>query len=156
MLLLAILLVAWPLDKSFVFAAHYLSAWSYAGQPVFFSWANVVTYNDVQERAVVLASMNMFSGAVNAWWSLVFYGASTAPKFRIGCYAMIATTIASAVTVVVIRFLELRSPRGKLQDGTSDEIGLKNEVLPIESDSSQGRSIRKTISVSVNEVESHD
>ncbi|KAJ8142355.1 hypothetical protein OY671_004499 [Metschnikowia pulcherrima] len=156
MLLSAILLVARPLDKSFVFAAHYLSAWSYAGQPVFFSWANVVTYNDVQERAVVLASMNMFSGAVNAWWSLVFYGASTAPKFRIGCYAMIATTIASAVTVVVIRFLELRSPRGKSQDGTSDEIGLKNEVLPIESDSSQGRSIRKTTSVSVNEVESHD
>lgn len=107
-LISAILLAAKPLEKSYVFAAHYLSGVAYAGQPVFFSWANVVCKHDIEERAVVLASMNMFSNAVNAWWSLLFYGASTAPKFKKGCYAMIATVLSSAVVVMVIRYLQRR------------------------------------------------
>ncbi|OBA19581.1 MFS general substrate transporter [Metschnikowia bicuspidata var. bicuspidata NRRL YB-4993] len=132
-LLSAILLTARPLDKSFVFASHYLSAWSFAGQPVFFSWANLVTYNDVQERAVVLASMNMMSNAVNAWWSLLFYAADTAPEFKKGCYAMIATAIASAVTVVFIRYLQLRDKREKPQDTIlEDAVDGKSEDIVLE------------------------
>lgn len=108
MLIATIILVSNPLSKSHVFAAHYLSGFAYAGQPVFFSWANVVCYNDLEERAVVLASMNMFSNAVNAWWLLLFYGASTAPKFRKGCWAMLATVISSAIVILIMRFLQER------------------------------------------------
>lgn len=108
MLLSTILFIAKPLSKNYVFASQYISGFSYAGQPVFFSWANTVCYNDLEERAVVLASMNMFSNAVNAWWSLLFYGASTAPKFTKGCYAMFATAISSAIVCCIMRYLQGR------------------------------------------------
>ena len=69
-------------QHSCCFVSQYLSAVSFAGQTVFFSWANIVCINDLQEQTIVLASMNMFSNAVNAWWSILFYGADTAPEFK--------------------------------------------------------------------------
>ena len=61
----------------------------------FFAWANdAMRYEDETFRGVVLASMNMMSGAVNAWWSIIFYGASYAPHFTRGMWAMIGTCIA--------------------------------------------------------------
>ncbi|EMG50184.1 FEN2 Pantothenate transporter FEN2 [Candida maltosa Xu316] len=104
----AIIHVANPHNTAAVFVSQYLSAFSFAGQTVFFSWANVVCMNDLQERAIVLASMNMFSNAVNAWWSLLFYAADTVPEFKKGCWALLATGIASIVVVVVIRVLQSR------------------------------------------------
>lgn len=111
MIISTIMFLAAPTNDHVVFAAHYLSGAAYAGQATFFAWANVVCSNDLQERAVVLASMNMFSNAVNAWWSILFYGADTAPKFRNGCYAMIATVVASVVVAGAIRFLQLKDER---------------------------------------------
>lgn len=35
--------------------------------------ANVVCFADREERSIVLASMNLFSNAVNAWWPLCGY-----------------------------------------------------------------------------------
>lgn len=116
------LLLAKPLEASYVFAAHYIGGVSFAGQTVFFAWANVVCRHDLQERAIVLASMNMFSNAVNAWWSLLFYVASDAPKFRKGCYAMLGTTIASIVLVGIMRYLQLREERQLVIDGESMSI----------------------------------
>lgn len=120
MLVSTILLTTNPLSKNHVFAAHYLSGFSYAGQPVFFSWANIICYNDLEERAVVLASMNMFSSAINAWWLILFYGASTAPKFKKGCYAMFATATTSAVVILGIRYLQLRET-SQTESETTDE-----------------------------------
>lgn len=130
-----ILLLSDSVSKGHVFAAHYLSGFSYAGQPVFFAWANVVCYDDLEERAVVLASMNMFSNAVNAWWLLLFYGASTAPRFTNGLYAMLATACASIVVVCVLRFLQIRENAQK---------GVAEEFAPYE-ESISGDSTRKEV-----------
>lgn len=111
MIISSVVLLTNPLSKVHVFVAHYLSGFSYAGQPVFFSWANVVCYNDLEERAVVLASMNMFSNAVNAWWLILFYGASTAPYFTKGKWAMIGTSVASIALAIVMRRLQIRDIR---------------------------------------------
>ncbi|KAL7663776.1 Major facilitator superfamily (MFS) profile domain-containing protein [[Candida] zeylanoides] len=108
MIISSILLLARPLSDSFVFASQYLGGVAYAGQATFFAWANVVCQNDMEERAIVLSSMNMFSNAVNAWWPLLFYAATGAPKFRKGCYAMFATTIASGLLACAIRYLQIR------------------------------------------------
>lgn len=108
MCVVAVTIRARPLDATAVFAAQYLGGAAYAGQAVFFSWANVVCHDDMQERAIVLASMNMFSGAVNAWWSILFYAAPMVPVFKRGCYAMIGTAVASAITSVTIRQLQIR------------------------------------------------
>ncbi|QFZ26787.1 putative pantothenate transporter [Clavispora lusitaniae] len=144
MLISTILLTSNPLSKSHVFAAHYLSGFAYSGQAVFFAWANVVCYNDLEERAIVLASMNMFSNAVNAWWSLLFYGASTAPKFKKGCYAMFATVISSAIVICAMRYLQLREEKRQPEE----------EMSPTESES--GASLTKgTNRIKVDEVSVH-
>lgn len=108
MLAATIIILARPLTASAVFAAHYMTGVSYAGQAAFFAWANVVCYHDLEERTITLASMNMFSSAVNAWWSILFYKASDAPYWRSGCWAMIATCIATLVVATTIRLLQLR------------------------------------------------
>lgn len=117
MLISAIMLLANPTKHSVVFAAHYLSGAAYAGQATFFAWANIVCSDDLPERAIVLASMNMFSNAVNAWWSLIFYGADTAPRFTKGAIAMICTVVASVVIACVMRYIQLQDER--LRDNTT-------------------------------------
>lgn len=108
MCVVAIMIRISPLSSGVMFTAQYLGGVAYAGQAVFFPWANIVCHDDIQERAIVLASMNMFSGAVNAWWSILFYTASMVPHFEKGCYALIATATASGVVSVVIRHLQIK------------------------------------------------
>ncbi|KAL6942813.1 hypothetical protein ACO0RG_001777 [Hanseniaspora osmophila] len=108
MIVVAIMIRCNPLKPAVMFAAQYIGGVCYAGQSVFFSWANVVCANDLQERAIVLASMNMFSGAVNAWWSILFYSATTSPTYKKGCYAMFGTAVATVAISVIIRILQAR------------------------------------------------
>lgn len=126
LIIATVLLLAKPVSTHFAYAAYYISGISFAGQSTFFAWANVVCYNDLEERAIILASMNMFSNAVNAWWPLIFYKANSAPKFRKGCWAMLGTAIASTLIAFAIRFLQLRENKQK-QFVNMDDIELKPE-----------------------------
>ncbi|XBW37249.1 hypothetical protein QEN19_002832 [Hanseniaspora menglaensis] len=107
----AILIKTKPTSDIQIFVAQYLAGFSYAGQAIFFSWCNIVTGNDLQERAITLASMNMFSGAVNAWWSIIFYPATDVPNFTSGTYAMFATTTSTAVVSAAIWYLHKRDQK---------------------------------------------
>lgn len=108
MCVVAIMIRANPINAPVMFSAQYLGGIAYAGQAVFFAWANVVCHDDLQERAIVLASMNMFSGAVNAWWSLLFFPASTVPHFEKGSYALLGTSIASGIVSILIRKFQIK------------------------------------------------
>lgn len=121
LVVVSIMTLASPVKTGVIFTAQYLSGVSYSGQAIFFSWANTVCRNDTEERAIVLASMNMFSGAVNAWWSILFYGATTVPKFKKGCWAMISTTVATAIVACIIRILQVREQR--LQKTDTESVG---------------------------------
>ncbi|KAJ8108635.1 hypothetical protein ONZ43_g6366 [Nemania bipapillata] len=78
-----------------VFGAYYWAGAVYACQATFFAWANdALRYEEHMFRAIVLAGMNLGSNVINAWWSIVFYGASMAPWFTRGMWAMIAVSIA--------------------------------------------------------------
>jgi ACS family pantothenate transporter-like MFS transporter len=67
-----------------IFGAYYWAGAVYACQATFFAWCNdSMRHEDPMYRAVVLAGMNVGSNAVNAWWSLIFYGASMAPLFTV-------------------------------------------------------------------------
>lgn len=67
-------------SETTVMAAYYWAGSVYACQATFFAWANdAMRFEEDALRAVVIASMNMMSGAVNAWWSLLFYSADFAP-----------------------------------------------------------------------------
>jgi ACS family pantothenate transporter-like MFS transporter len=73
-----------PRATALVFAAYYWAGAVYACQATFFAWANdAMRRGDPVFRSVVLAGMNLGSNAVNAWWSIVFYGASMAPWFTV-------------------------------------------------------------------------
>jgi len=67
------------------FAAYYWAGTVYACQATFFAWCNdAMRHEPPVFRGVVLAGMNMGNNAINAWWSIVFYGASMAPWFIVG------------------------------------------------------------------------
>ncbi|RDA86505.1 hypothetical protein CP532_2006 [Ophiocordyceps camponoti-leonardi (nom. inval.)] len=81
-----------------VFTGYYISGAVYATQAVFFAWCNdTMRYESDAFRGVVLAAMNLGSNAVNAWWSILFYGASMAPWFTRGMWTMVACCIALAL-----------------------------------------------------------
>lgn len=67
-----------------VFGAYYWAGAVYACQATFFAWCNdAMRFEEPIFRGVVLAGMNLGSNSVNAWWSIIFYGASMAPWFNV-------------------------------------------------------------------------
>ncbi|KAI1337877.1 MFS general substrate transporter [Xylariaceae sp. FL0016] len=103
-----------PAGAPVVFAAYYWAGTVYACQATFFAWANdVLRYEEPMFRAIVLAGMNLGSNAVNAWWSIVFYGASMAPWFTRGMYAMIAVSIAMALWTGLLSYTTTKHERAR-------------------------------------------
>ncbi|KAI0147189.1 MFS general substrate transporter [Xylariaceae sp. FL1272] len=97
------------LSTRVVFASYYWAGAVYACQATFFAWANdALRYEDHMFRAVTLAVMNLGSNVINAWWSIVFYGATMAPWFRRGMYAMIAVSVALAIWTAGLSYLTSR------------------------------------------------
>ncbi|KAI6047316.1 major facilitator superfamily domain-containing protein [Pisolithus marmoratus] len=107
----AICILIWDSPTAVKFFAYYLAGASYSGQATTFAWANQICADDNQERAVVLASMNMWNNVVNAWWPLVFYPATDAPRFKTGMITMLCTCIATVATTFLVRYLERREQR---------------------------------------------
>jgi len=102
----AICILAWSSPTWLKFVAYYAAGASYAGQASTFAWANQICADDDQERAIVLASMNMWNNVINAWWPIVLYPATDAPRFRKGAIAMIATCVATLVVTWLVWYLE--------------------------------------------------
>ncbi|CAL3969475.1 unnamed protein product [Diplocarpon coronariae] len=97
---------------STIFGAYYWAGSVYACQATFFAWANdAMRFEEDSLRAVVIASMNCGSNAVNAWWSLLFYAADMAPKFTKGMWAMIATSIALAIWTTGLLYMTVRADK---------------------------------------------
>ncbi|GAW22998.1 hypothetical protein ANO14919_125450 [Xylariales sp. No.14919] len=95
-----------------VFAAYYWAGAVYACQATFFAWANdALRYEEHMFRAIVLAGMNLGSNVINAWWTIVFYGASMAPWFTRGMWAMIAVSIALVIWTGGLSYFTARHER---------------------------------------------
>ena len=112
------LILAYPQNTTIHFAMYYWAGSVYACQATFFAWANdVLRYEEDSLRAVVIASMNMGSNAINAWWSIVFYGANFAPYFTRGMWAMIAVSIAMAAWTAALAWMQARTERRRMLEG---------------------------------------
>ncbi|ODQ59213.1 hypothetical protein WICANDRAFT_84838 [Wickerhamomyces anomalus NRRL Y-366-8] len=134
LILLISTIIIWtsPEKTTNIFVAHYLTGVSYAVQPTFFAWANLAITNDAELKIVTLASMNMFSNALNAWWGVVFFPADHVPSWRTGCYAMLGTLISTPLVGIAIWFLQKREVRkvgGNDVDAISHESDVSVEVL---------------------------
>ncbi|CCC13802.1 hypothetical protein SMACR_12615 [Sordaria macrospora] len=102
-----------------VMASYYLAGSVYACQATFFAWANDAMTRDGKEavfRGVVLAGMNLGSNAVNAWWSILFYGAGMAPWFERGMWAMIGTSVALAGWTGFLEGMERRARKRRMKE----------------------------------------
>jgi len=98
----AICILVWSSPTGAKFFGYYLAAGSYAGQATTFSWANQICFDDDQERAITLASMNMFNNVLNAWWPLVFYPATDAPRFQKGMITLICVSVATLLITFLV------------------------------------------------------
>ncbi|KAF8212134.1 major facilitator superfamily domain-containing protein [Mycena galopus ATCC 62051] len=106
-----ILLVYTPISTAGKFFAFYLAGVSYSGQASNFGWANDIAQADNHERSVILAAMNMMSNAFNAWWSIVFFPANDAPRWRRGMISNIVLVPILVILTVGTRVLQLRDQR---------------------------------------------
>ncbi|KAL5318829.1 hypothetical protein ACEPPN_013896 [Leptodophora sp. 'Broadleaf-Isolate-01'] len=112
---------------SSIFGAYYWAGSVYACQATFFAWANdAMRFEEDSLRAVVIASMNCGSNAVNAWWSLLFYSANFAPKFTKGMWAMIGTSIALAIWTTGLLYMTARTEKKRLLEAEIQVVDDKN------------------------------
>ncbi|KIJ55140.1 hypothetical protein M422DRAFT_219732 [Sphaerobolus stellatus SS14] len=125
----AIILRIWRSPNGLKFFAWYISGSSYAGQAVVFAWANQICAGDDLERGITLASMNMWNNVVNAWWSIVFYPATDAPRFTKGMYAMIGACLGTLAVTFLVWWLERRDRRSRaLSEGIAQQSYNKQNV----------------------------
>ncbi|KAF7323053.1 MFS transporter [Mycena chlorophos] len=103
------------------FFAFYLAGVSYAGQAANFGWANDLARDDDQERSVILASMNMMSNAFNAWWSIVFFPANDAPRWRKGMISILVLCPIMLVLTVGTRMQQLRDKKRQASPASTVE-----------------------------------
>jgi len=126
----SICILVWNSPTGLKFFAYYIAGASFAGQATTFAWANEICADDDQERSVVLASMNMWNNVVNAWWTIVFYPATDAPKFHKGMIAMICVCVATLAVTYLVYYLERREKRQKreMQQDSEPEVGKVDET----------------------------
>jgi len=106
-----------------IFGAYYWAGTVYACQATFFAWANdAMRWEEDSLRAVVIASMNCGSNAVNAWWSILFYSANYAPRFTKGMWAMIGTSIALVIWTSGLLHLTTKAEKKRVTE-VEAEVG---------------------------------
>lgn len=82
----------------------------------------------------------MWNNVINAWWPLLFYAASDAPRFRKGMIAMICTCFATLGVTALVWALERREHRmqagcrgvGQEGDVEGDAARASGETVPRE------------------------
>lgn len=79
--------------------------------------------------------MNMWNNAVNAWWPLIFYPATDAPKFRKGMWAMIGTGVATLMVTFFVWYMEQREKRSRLvleEDDGDGDVKISEKDVDVE------------------------
>ncbi|KAG8722530.1 hypothetical protein FRC08_001044 [Ceratobasidium sp. 394] len=121
LLISSIMLLVWDIPLGAKYFAFYLGGCGYAGQGSNFAWANEVSRTDL-ERSFILYSMNLWSNAFTAWWILLIWPVSSAPRYRRGMISTIPISIVSVLIGWVAQFLHKRSMR-------EDKMGRSSESL---------------------------
>ncbi|EXJ80756.1 hypothetical protein A1O3_07040 [Capronia epimyces CBS 606.96] len=99
-----------PNDVARMFAL-YLNGIQYSNQTVMFAWANRLIIDDAPKRSIVLAAMNTVAVMFYTFWSISFYAADQAPKWRRGSIAMMVSGSCMMLGVFVVRYLEAKTLR---------------------------------------------
>ena len=82
-------------------------------------YAYFLSRASILQTLTAISIASMWNNAVNAWWSIVFYPATDAPRFRKGMIAMLCACVATLAITWVVYALERREWRHR---AVSDEI----------------------------------
>lgn len=107
------MLLVWNIPYGAKFFAFAIQGAGYMGQATNFAWANIVCAEDEQERAMVLAGMNVLSNIINSWWNIVLWPATDAPRYRNGWISMYPLSVFTTAVALAIVYLERRDRRKK-------------------------------------------
>lgn len=72
------------------------------------SWANEICTDDSEERAIVLATMNMMNNVIAAWLPLIVWRQVEAPKYNKGFITASCTSFLFVVVVITMALLQKR------------------------------------------------
>lgn len=77
----------------------------------YYSWANEICSDDNEERAIVLASMNMMSNIIAASLPLIVWQQIDAPKYHKGFITASCEQVLFVVIIIVMAVLHSREKR---------------------------------------------
>ena len=70
---------------------------------------------------------SMWNNVINAWWPLIFYPATDAPRFTKGMWAMIGTAIVTLAVTALVYYLEQREKRQRADRDADEDDGQEDE-----------------------------
>lgn len=123
-------LVAWELPLGLRIVAYMFAGLDGPLSPIYYSWANILTAGDSQVRALTLAIMNSWGGAVTALVQQFLYPVTDAPEFSKGFKASLVFVCGMTVWVVLVRVLELRAEHRQTQQRLEGVEWAGDEALP--------------------------
>ncbi|EPX71598.1 pantothenate transporter [Schizosaccharomyces octosporus yFS286] len=116
------ILLAWSVPYGLKFFAYFLSGCTYAGQAVWFSWANDICRDNDQERGIIVFIMNMVQNIWHVWWAPVMYPNTDTPRFIKGYIALIVVGGLTFFCSCIVSFMQKRDQRIKrTQQDTKEE-----------------------------------
>lgn len=101
----------WNIPEWWHWTSYYLTGVSAALEGLCFTWANEICEDDDEERAVVLASMNMAALIVQAWLPLLVWQQVDEPQYRKGFVTVACLSALVAVQILIVRHLHKRQSR---------------------------------------------
>lgn len=88
---------------------------------------------------------SMWNNAINAWWPLVFYPATDAPRFHRGMIALICVSVATLGVTWLVWYLERREWRIRARESERNTVSKSvSEVADSPEASEKGEKLRAT------------
>ncbi|EEB05067.1 pantothenate transporter [Schizosaccharomyces japonicus yFS275] len=132
----ASILLAWNVSDGVKFFAYFLSGATYAGQAIWFSWANDICRDNDQERGVVVFCMNMVQNIWHVWWALVMYPNTDTPRFIKGYIGLLVMGGTVFIMSIIVSILQKRDKRRKREAQDQKESVEMHSISEIDSVSS--------------------
>ena len=85
----------------------------------------------------------MWNNVINAWWPLVFYPATDAPRFTKGMWAMIGTAIATLLVTALVYYLEQREKQERR--AVEEECGPEYDRKEPEDEKKEGKEYHNSL-----------
>lgn len=115
-------LAAWNIARWWHWACYILVGFGGGISGLCFAWAHEICKDDVEERALVTATMNEMAYVFQAWLPLLVWKQVESPKYRKGVSTMIGLNVGLIATAFTVRYLHQRELRQKRALHSESEV----------------------------------